>query len=205
MLKITILGDGVSRSLIRHNNGQGKILDEVPTMLVMRISRALAILLMNEILSVEYDEPHFLFIGKEQNYLLDSLTTILRDEIILEIAEAIKLLDWYLGPHIYSPDLNRIGGSLTCSDCHQSQPQAVVSDGFCKNPFCPSHAKWAKVIRDYVPPVSKIRGIISGDTFPILNEAFPKNVAAGVTNDLVKKAFVGLPRNGDSSTWGKKC
>jgi len=117
--------------------------------------------------------------------------------------ERTALLHWFLGTHLNARDSGNIGGPLVCSDCHQSQPQAVSFDGFCKNPFCSSHAKWAEAIEGYVPPENKFER-----AFAILDITHPKSGdergALETHKKLVEHAFKGIPRTGPQSEWVEK-
>lgn len=148
MLKITIIEDAISRSFVRRDNDQAKTLDKFPAKLGARVSQALAILAHN-ILSIEYDDTNVLFTGKTKNYSLASLSGTIRNDILSEILETIKLINWFLSPHFQPRDPDAIGGRLVCNDCYQSQPLLSTCNGRCKNPSCISHKMWAEVDESY--------------------------------------------------------
>lgn len=77
----------------------------------------------------------------------------------------------------YSNQVNsrKFGGQLICPDCDSEQSNGAQFGDKCQYSICPSHKKWAEVIDGYIPP-----------------------------DDLVKKAFMGIPRTGYANSWAQK-
>lgn len=180
MLIITILPDNTRRSLFRWNNGPGRIIDELPEKISQRITKSLNRLKEDGVKEVSCDGDYVKLInnrGQCDRYFIDMAPSFwpMFKDFMKETIEVTSLLHWFLGRHNYSNDEARLGGEIFCSDCHAVQPQGVKITDRCYSEICPSHKKWVEVLGDLIPP-----------------------------NDLVKKAFMGLPRNGDANSWAMK-
>lgn len=198
MLKIMVLADNISVSafpIIYKGNYTGTI-GKLPQKLSARVAEAMEVLRDEDVTEVMYGEFGIIVTSHKVNHGGSGVCG-------QSITETIELLDWYFIPHLSARDPDRIGGSLVCSDCHQSQPQAVSSDGFCKNPLCSSHAKWAEIIEGYVPPANKLAKVLT-----CLSLAHHQNESSGGAVDeqkkLVEAAFKGIPRTGSQNEWVEK-
>ncbi|OHA79469.1 MAG: hypothetical protein A2747_01040 [Candidatus Yonathbacteria bacterium RIFCSPHIGHO2_01_FULL_44_41] len=150
MLKITIVTNDISASVIRYNEGYVRSVSSLPKKLCKRVTEALDEFkkanprLFARPLEIQYSPSRpYIFMGST-NYRLSGVY----DETLVE---TIKLLHWYMSPHIFTSSTNGVLGSkITCLDCGTEQMMYDASK--CQSRACPSHKKWEEIIESYVPP-----------------------------------------------------
>lgn len=85
---------------------------------------------------------------------------------------SIRLLHWYLKPHIVELEPGKIDGKIVCHECDAEQLMNFRNK--CGNPGCTSHEKWKQVDDNYVVP----------DAFKSAFMGMPKE---GAANEWIRK------------------
>lgn len=153
MLQILIIGTDTSGSLVLHNDEYVGTIKRFPTKLSLRVTAILDKLRKSTVSGLKYYKQQGLVLSKDgQGYICDLsiVPSILDKDSVLQTNEAIKLLHWYLEPHIHYPHPGGISDTdPICCDCGYSQ--LMYDADRCSSPECPSHKKWTEIIDGYVP------------------------------------------------------
>lgn len=160
MLKIQIIANNVANSPITYNGENRGPIKELPEKLRLRVIEVARDLNNTDVGEIQVTEECIILSHEGKKIGISTDQKFLKPKSVVPFIEAMNLLHWYLGPHIYGKNPGTVGGQDGCHDCHCTQPGGIPHSHYCAYAHCPSHAKWAEIIDGYEPPVNPNEGAL---------------------------------------------
>ena len=157
MLSIKLIGTDSSGAFVHWNGVCISTVKRFPALLSHKLVEVLSKTIEHGAQAIEYDgktisiqrnpKKNTKDINKPSG---DELNSIVKDT--LDLSETIKLLYWFLSPHIIANDPNLLNGIFHCIDCEREQEKNKRSQDICIFETCPSHEKLARIFINYSVP-----------------------------------------------------